>query len=200
MVSHPAKLFRAEFFESKRDWLHFAVEFDLELCDGCQRTGRRRPAAEASERSPWFCPDCAPPFHPDLIRALRTRANVRTRCMLCQSEVAIGDCWVSEDCQRLYCASHLQPLRALDRMRMAKHLLEARSGADLRGDRLAMERQISRLDRHLQSVDCSTCSFNGRGIYDGETLLEVDRGEHRCDSAPDAFHCGDLDAELVDWR
>ena len=183
------KVFKEENFRNTRDWIYFCVEFDLQLCQGCHSRARRRPAAPADAERAWFCGSCPAPLHPDLMLALETRRNVQTRCELCKSPVSLRDCWISEDCQRLYCREHLEPLRKRDRFRMTRRFLQVRYRSQPR----EIPRRLQSLARHADEADCDACAFNGQAIYDGDRLLEIDRGPRRCDSAPDTLNCGGIE-------
>ena len=185
MISREAKIFSAEKFRHQRDWLYFCFEYDLAVCEGCQNRAIRR---KDSPTELYFCQGCEPAMHPDLILALRTQKNVTTRCGLCHESVALKDCWISEDCRRLYCAEHLQPLKQVDRFQLARHYLQAR----VRGERRAQD-SLRQLERHSLRVDCGSCSFNALGVYDGDRLVEIDRTARACDCAPDTLNCADID-------
>ena len=189
MCQQATTCFKAENFRTSREWIYFCVEFDLDLCHGCHTRARKRPGERPS---PWYCDSCEPQFHPDLLHALESRENVKTRCDLCHKRVPIKSCWISEDCRRLYCASHLKPLRKADRFRLARRYLKVRYRAG--GDRTRLETSLGRLASHAHGVDCESCAFNTRGIYDGNRLVEVDRGTRRCDSTPDTLNCGGIEA------
>lgn len=190
------RTFTAESFRTPREWIYFCIEFDLEICNRCHRRARKRGDGEAE----WQCRDCEPQFHPALIEVLATRRNVATTCHLCQAEIAIRDGWISEDCRRIYCSAHLKPLTKDDRFRLARRYLRARlrprdaagpAPGTSRADRLT--EPMHRLAEHYDAVDCESCAFNAVGIYDGDRLIEIDRGARSCDCAPDTLNCANLE-------
>lgn len=163
-MEKPVRLFYRERFRTTKEWIYFCLEFGLQLCDGCFAVARKGPSDE-----PWQCGDCRPQLHPDLVAALRLGENVMTSCDLCAEEVALRDCWISDDCQRLYCASHLEPLRTPGRV-----LVCSNSGAQTRTGRWirreTSQRPMPRL-RARRGVSRVSC----RAIYDGDRILELDR-------------------------
>lgn len=201
--------FRRESFGCVRDWVHFIAEFELRPCGGCRERARIPIGAPAD----WRCSACtsgsvrALPLHPDLWRAIAEGVETRTRCPICRGTVALGDCWVSEDGRRLYCAHHLRPIATPDRLRRARIFLGrstrretspafatparlTEAGGD--GTRFPL-RRLSTLAAHFEPDRCARCPHNGRAVYDGDRLVEVDRDRARCTSAPDALNCADID-------
>ncbi len=118
------RIFEAQSFATMKEWVYFCVEFDLQVCPGCQCKSRRRPSAEDEYVATWYCQNCKPPIHPDLADVLQQQSDKKTCCDLCGRTVPVKDCWISDDCQRLYCASHLEPVRVEDRYRMARQYLQ----------------------------------------------------------------------------
>lgn len=144
-----ARVFEASQFKTTKDWIYFCLEFDLAVCCGCRSKASRR--SEPESRADWYCDSCEPAIHPDLWRVIQTRQNVRTHCDLCGEETDVKDCWISDDCRRLYCASHLEPLRVEDRYRMARQYLQRWFGPRMGGRRVGVERN-SRIGRPAETV------------------------------------------------
>ncbi|MFQ5654716.1 MAG: hypothetical protein ACE5GW_08300, partial [Planctomycetota bacterium] len=125
------RVFRAESFFTTKEWVYFCLEYDLEICDGCRaRARRRKTSAPAAGPIPWFCEGCTPPrrrppraMNGELWEAIRSRTNVRGRCELCEQQISFKECWVSDDCRRLYCSRHLRRLATPDRFRLARRHL-----------------------------------------------------------------------------
>ena len=184
----PRKVFRRDNFATQREWLYFCLEFDLQICVGCQHCARRRPPHGSQD---WYCDDCPPAVHRDLWESIRSGRDVGTVCGVCGETVRIRDCWISEDCQRLYCEKHLEPIRAADRFRFTRRYLERG------GDNERLFARVRALKGHLRSANCSGCSFNGRAIYREGRILEIDRGGRSCDCAPDALNCAGIDADAA---
>lgn len=191
-MARTAKFFRSDEFRTRKEWIYFCLEYDLQICDGCFGRARRRESG-VTRRSPWFCDLCHPPVHSDLLHALRTRENVRTHCHLCGLETSIRDCWISEDCMRVYCSRHLKPLRKSDRYRLTQRYLKRKVTVPREA---TLHEPIDRLRDHLQSVDCANCSFNATAIYDGNRLVEIDAGHRSCDCAPDTLNCAGIETEV----
>lgn len=161
------RVFRCESFSSKKDWVYFCLEFDLEICDGCfVRARRRRPEA----KTPWFCSECEPPLHEDLLLAIRTRTNVTTTCHHCGKETELKNAWISEDCTRLYCSDHLEPIRAADAQRIAVE----ESRAERPAPRWIVRESTRRISARRNGVSPPCPSY--RAIYDGDRVIELDRG------------------------
>lgn len=182
------RIFNHTHFASRKEWIYFCLEFDLQLCDRCMAQSRRRPRSPVSTGPvpPWICCQCVPPLHPDLAQAVRTRENVTTTCHLCQQSVALEDCWISEDCQRLYCSTHLRPAAWEDvQTPAASRPSIHRAGA--RGAPAA--REPARMSR----IDPATAGWTQRpwGIYDGPRLIEMDPTElaRWRREAPDPVRC-----------
>ncbi|MEM7166847.1 MAG: hypothetical protein AAF581_15395 [Planctomycetota bacterium] len=178
MSQRSGRIFEQSGFGSTKEWIYFCLEFDLQLCDGCLGRARKRPAAAHS----WYCSDCNPVVHPDLIRAVRTRQNVVTTCELCDAQVPVGECWISEDCQRLYCGKHLQPIADADRHSddvaesdTAAAAAATSSAPDL--PRWHVREQGVRPRGPQRGPRRSIPSGVSEGIYDGSRLVEFDRCE-----------------------
>jgi hypothetical protein len=184
------RVFQRQSFRSVKEWVYFTIEYDLELCDVCH--DRARPRTEEKPSEEWTCDGCEPGIHPDLWFSLRRRESLKTRCDLCHDEVDLRECWISEDCRRLYCVRHLKPLRGEDRYRQVRRFLGQwfRPRGRTRHD---VSDLLIETDRHLRTVDCNRCTFNVRGIYDGDRLVELDREERACCSAPDTLNCAGLE-------
>ncbi len=192
MCETKCRTFAAESFRTPREWIYFCVEYDLEICAGCHQRARRR---ESADPGGWSCGACVPQYHPALIEALALRENVATECDLCQASISIRDGWISEDCQRIYCASHLKPLTKEDRFKLTRRYLRARLQPESsagRGPESCLTSPMNRLTEHYDRVDCESCEFNAMGIYDGERLVEIDRGGRSCDCAPDTLNCANM--------
>jgi len=114
------RTFESTSFRSMKEWIYFCVEFDLEICRGCHCRARKKAVSASGYREPFHCADCRPAMHPDLWQAITTQSNVTTRCASCDRSVAVKECWISDDCQRLYCAEHVKPLEVESRYRMAR--------------------------------------------------------------------------------
>lgn len=182
------KVFSRERFSTQKEWLYFALEYDLEICWGCRAQARRRPPPSSKPLEAWYCPSCPDPVHGALWEAIRTGRDTEVTCELCADSVPLRNCWISDDCLRLYCAHHLEPLRIRDRLRFTVDFLRSERG----GEKIDAPRS-DRLKAHLERADCGSCAFNGRGIYAGDRLVEVDRGDRRCDCAPDALNCAGIE-------
>jgi hypothetical protein len=168
--------------------VHFLAEFELAPCHGCRARARIRIGAPAE----WRCRGCragagpaALPLHPDLWRALATGEESETSCPACRERVPLGRCWISPDARRLFCADHLRPIEAADRLRRAARFL-LRAPAAPPGT-------LERLAAHLAGERCGTCPFNGSGVYEGARLVEVDPDRRLCTSAPDSLNCANLE-------
>lgn len=149
------RIFEASNFKTTKDWIYFCLEFDLSVCGGCRCRARKRD----SEVTDWFCDSCEPPIHPDLWKVIQSRQNVRTQCDLCGEQVEVKDCWVSDDCRRLYCATHLEPLKVEDRYRMARQYLQRWFGH--RGARRVGVERRSRIGRPAESGGVNTVTGPG---------------------------------------
>lgn len=171
MCESKPRTFKSENFRSKKEWIYFCLEFDLELCDGCcSRARKRRP--EASETS-WYCSSCKPSLHPDLLQAIRTRSNVSTSCDLCGKETDLRDCWISEDCERVYCSAHLEPVRAVDHDRIEPETVTAsRTSA-----RWTVRESSRRVSARINGASPPRHSI--RAIYDGDRVIELDHEYRR---------------------
>ncbi|MGE3166428.1 MAG: hypothetical protein AB7O52_16115 [Planctomycetota bacterium] len=161
------RVFRCESFPSKKDWVYFCLEFDLEICDGCFGRARRR---RGDGHGPWFCSGCEPPLHTDLMLAIRTRSNVKSTCDYCGKETELKSAWISEDCARLYCSEHLEPVRAADIDRVVRE--ETRT--PLPAPRWVIRESTRRISARRNGVSPPSPSY--RAIYDGDRVIELDRG------------------------
>lgn len=184
------RVFQEKNFPCRRDWLLFCLEYDLRICDGCRRRAARRPGGIQGHR-PWHCEECASSVHVDLWESIRSGRDAGTTCGLCEAQVSIRDCWISEDCQRLYCKKHLQPLQPRDRFRLTARYLR-QGGAPATVDREDLLERVHAIREHVRESACDRCPFNGRGIYHHGDLVEVERGEGKCDCAPDTLNCAGL--------
>jgi len=236
-VGRVRREFRRESFACSRDWVHFIVEFELAPCSSCRSRARIRPGAPAG----WRCSRCsgssggsaergslrrpelpAPlPLHPDLWLALLDGGETATDCPLCRERVPLSRCWISPDARRLYCASHLRPISAGDRLRRADLFLAGAPGAESPEPVAALTREegrlpaaaaprpqsggsggpegrggdlrLLRLAAHLRGERCAHCPYNGAAVYDGERLVEIETDRRRCTTAPDALNCAGID-------
>lgn len=167
-----AKVFERARFGSNKEWIYFCLEYDLQLCDGCLGHARKRETQQAT----WYCDSCQPVVHPDLIQAVRTKQNILTACDLCAEQVPLSDCWISEDCQRLYCSAHLRPLAEEDRKALCPTDEPDEQAAPAAG-RWHVRESNSTLDPLLPRRQVRTPSPITEAIYDGSRLVEFDRSQ-----------------------
>ena len=164
------KVFRRTSFRNMKEWIYFCLEFDLELCVGCFSNAHKRCGDEFES---WYCGDCAPPIHRDLLRAIQQRSNVATHCHLCGDETPLRDSWISEDCQRLYCSKHLETTATgscvvthptPELVTQSGPNFKARESADRHPRRHA----VSRVSRY------ETKARNGEAVFERTRFSEID--------------------------
>ncbi|HIA28614.1 MAG TPA: hypothetical protein EYN79_10985 [Planctomycetes bacterium] len=192
MKTQQKTIFQVESFKSPKQWIYFCVEFDLEVCVRCHRQARKKEPGQRS--APWRCQRCdhpasdALPIHDALWQLVDSRVATRLSCDLCGEQVSIRDCWVSDDCQRLYCSRHLRRVETADRLRLVHRHLSRWSGGR-NGVPTTENSWREQVESHFKSSPCFSCGFNSRAVYDGDRLVEIDRDRRRCSSAPDALNC-----------
>ena len=195
MVHGQRREFRRENFRCSRDWVHFCAEFELKICHGC----RRRSRVGIGISGEWRCTSCMGhgrrnplPLHPDLWQALNLCQETKFSCPICQQMRSLSRAWISEDARRLYCRSHLKPIRTADRIQSVERQLRKLKVVD-RPIGAQNTRRLQRLTEHLAIDRCRSCRFNGSAVYRGNQLLEIDSDRRRCISPPDALNCAGID-------
>ena len=195
MQTQQQTVFQVDSFKSPKQWIYFCFEFDLEVCAGCRRQARKK--VDSDPLTPWQCDrceqHCCDPLavHEAISTVIDTRKATDLHCDLCAEKVSIRDCWVSEDCQRLYCSRHLKRLECRDRVRLTHSHLNRWSGGR-NGSPITANSWRQKVDSHFSNSRCTGCEFNTRAVYDGEKLIEIDRDRRLCSSAPDSLNCAGI--------
>lgn len=97
------RVFEKSRFATMRDWFYFCVEYDLEICNGCQQRARKK---KEDDETDWRCDECPHSVHHDLWHAIRSGRDTDTTCDECGRVIPLKDARVSADCLTLTCATH----------------------------------------------------------------------------------------------
>ena len=102
MANADIRVFDADAFANRREWLLFCLEFELELCHACHLRACKSPGREI-----WYCATCRPPLHPSLIEALHGHADPTARCRTCHRSIPLPEGYLSADARDFYCRAHV---------------------------------------------------------------------------------------------